>query len=434
MLTDTQLKSIAYEMFHSPNPPSSIDAGYTYLGQMISHDIVPSTKLGSMSRKVSGRLDLESLYGSGALYELQFPLDSHLLFKPDGTFKKLAKRDVYRPRKGLQKAVIPEIRNDENVIICQFHRLFQDLHNRLLRDEEFAANGLQARQYTTLLFQLIVIEDFLPKILNQNVYKQYFENNVRCLEGLVNHPKISKIRQSIIPSFFSHASFRFGHSMVLKQYHFDFDNNVHQLGRLMRPNKKLSKKFEFLWEKFFSTKEDQDGPAEENPNKAASIDTAITKQMANLDLIYAKRDIVSLNINAAYEIGLPDGEEFIDFLTEEYGEKVVEGFLGITRLNDLSDAAFEDVEGVTPQNLPLWLYILLEAKQREGGEKLGPLGSALNAEVLVEAMQQATFSVYTHNKFQFADAIKKLGPKLEEIKFIKERKINMINLINFIQS
>ncbi len=110
---------------------SYIDAGYTYIGQMLSHELVPTTSKSNSSREISGYMDLDSLYGNEAWYKYSPDKIDSPLFNSDGTFRlgKYNTFDLHRDSQGI--AIIPEQLNAENIIIAPLHPFWQRLHNYL---------------------------------------------------------------------------------------------------------------------------------------------------------------------------------------------------------------------------------------------------------------------------------------------------------------
>src|SRR4051812_48364695 len=148
----------------------AVPAGFVYLGQFIDHDMTrDTTPLGA--RKVDPHgitnfdtpfFDLGSIYGGGPrtdpqLYDPASPgrmlLDSHdgvldLPRQPDGT------------------AIIGDPRDDENLIICQLQIAFLQLHNAFLAEGRSFAD---AQQQTRWHFQWVIVHDFLPHIVGQEL-------------------------------------------------------------------------------------------------------------------------------------------------------------------------------------------------------------------------------------------------------------------------
>ena len=119
-----------------------IDAGHTYLGQMIAHDIVPSTTNHPNRKKISPYLSLNSLYGDNNDHayfdrEGKFILGSSK--NEDGEFE--YGNDIFRDSSGIP--LIGDVRNDENKIISQLHLFWQKLHNKIIDHLKNENNNLE---------------------------------------------------------------------------------------------------------------------------------------------------------------------------------------------------------------------------------------------------------------------------------------------------
>ncbi|MEJ2541880.1 MAG: hypothetical protein P8188_18250, partial [Gemmatimonadota bacterium] len=130
---------------------SSIPAGYTYFGQFVDHDITldvssdmeSETDANTIRNMRSPALDLDSLYGRGPgldafLYAfptsappsaIKFQLGTNSNSGPGGPSSNglfggmVTQSDYDVPRvPGSLKAVIGDPRNDENLIVVQFHQ------------------------------------------------------------------------------------------------------------------------------------------------------------------------------------------------------------------------------------------------------------------------------------------------------------------------
>jgi hypothetical protein len=161
------------------NTSSRLFAGFTFIGQFIDHDITfDNTPLALQQADPDAtvnfrtpRYDLDSVYGRGPLNEPQFydPADrDKLLVKPNVS----GVEDV--PRDGNGRAIIPEPRNDENLIIVQLHKAVAKFHNRIV--DYARAQGVRrewvfetARRLTRWHYQWAVIHDFLPRFVGDGL-------------------------------------------------------------------------------------------------------------------------------------------------------------------------------------------------------------------------------------------------------------------------
>lgn len=223
---------------HDDEENSGIEAGYTYLGQFIDHDITfdPASSLqqrndvDALVDFRTPRLDLDCVYGRGPddqpyMYQgdgLKFQLGRELLEGPGG---KVIAHDLPRhtwiDKTGTHhRALIGDKRNDENVIVSQLHGIFLKFHNRFTDDNphlEFAEVQRRVRWH----YQYVVLHDFLYKIARHDVIesvlphfksgKSIFEDSPRLL---FYKPK----NDAFMPIEFSTAAYRFGHSMVRPIY------------------------------------------------------------------------------------------------------------------------------------------------------------------------------------------------------------------------
>src|SRR5262245_26572845 len=149
---ETLLATLA-ELMRDPAPgaaegnnPDLKGAGFTFWGQFLDHDITLMVEpLGSADKNLKGllnnrtaRLDLDSVYGGGIQGSPQ-------LYDAKGRFKFATPNgfeDFQRdPVTG--EAVVPENRNDENLIIAQLHIAFQKFHIYYI-DQGLSFNGMQS--------------------------------------------------------------------------------------------------------------------------------------------------------------------------------------------------------------------------------------------------------------------------------------------------
>src|SRR5829696_8904806 len=114
---------------------SRLFAGFTFIGQFLDHDItLDTTPLDLQASDPDAtvnfrtpRYDLDSVYGRG-------PAQDPQLYEPDGV-KLLLRPNVNGvldvPRDEVTgKAMIGDPRNDENLIVLQFHKAMIQFHNK----------------------------------------------------------------------------------------------------------------------------------------------------------------------------------------------------------------------------------------------------------------------------------------------------------------
>jgi len=221
-----------------PNENPAIPAGYTYFGQYIDHDISLDrcSKLGipnapdQLPSHRTPRFDLDSLYGKGFEHEplLYVPDTGELLqgrpinpVAPDI-------RQVLRNARG--ELLIPERRNDENVIVAQLHATFTSFHNRVVASlskgtpsSDPADVCARASEIVRWHYQWLVLWDYLPRICGPGTAAEI--DRLLLLPSMDGRPRdglrFFKPRGDDVymPVEFSYAAFRFGHSMIRPGYY-----------------------------------------------------------------------------------------------------------------------------------------------------------------------------------------------------------------------
>lgn len=380
---------------------SAIPAVYTYFGQFVDHDITfDLTPLGSVpsSPAVSFRspeLSLDSVYGAG-------PQASPMLYdRRDGDLFALGRTDSWRPdqpdeqrndllRTQWGRAVIGDPRNDENLVIAQLHLTVQRAHNKIVRSLGAVPPGPRTRFETarqTLLwhYQWIVVNDFLRRVLDQG----HPVLDTTLLRG----PRIYRPGSTgpYMPLEFSGAAYRFGHSLVRERYQhvnfptatlekfFEFTGN----GNIV-DHRGLSAIWAIDWAPFITP--DTSSP---NPNFARLVDPLLSPTLQS------QFNLAELNLRRGRMLGLPSGQAVVDAVNRSgLGYTIPK----LTR-DQLTTGPDGEVAGRHGFDVaaPLWYYILKESEQLTGGQRLGPTGSVILAEVFVGLLLTDKDSYLTHD-------------------------------------
>src|SRR4030095_1179428 len=130
------------------------------------------------------------------------------------------------PRQG-NIALIADPRNDENLIIAGLHAAFLRFHNNVVdriidkdlnlvatrsRPEEPNEVFRRARLLTTWHYQWMILHEFLPLFIGQEMVNNILKNGRKFYT-----PEVGQI-----PVEFQGAAYRFGHSMVRPSYRANF--------------------------------------------------------------------------------------------------------------------------------------------------------------------------------------------------------------------
>src|SRR5215510_10123694 len=358
-------------------------AGTTFDGQFIDHDITFDTTsaLGVATDPAyspnarTPSLDLDSVYGQGpvASPQLYDPADQDKLrIDFGGLFEDLPRVDG-----GSNTAMIPDPRNDENLMIAGLQCAFILFHNNAVdwaRDRGYKGGSTfdQARRLTTWHYHWMVVHEFLPQIVGQSMVDDVLRRGRRFYKP--------RMREAFIPVEFQTGAYRFGHSMVRPSYRANLGGNNGQpfFGFIFDPNEfgkvdgndltggsRAPRRF-IGWQTFFNF-----GDGELKPNK--KIDTHVSTPLFNLPPIAIPGGpsvLVQRTLLRHLTWQIPSGQQ-------------IARTMGVPILSqgDLQDLAQFDNSLLA--STPLFFYVLKEAELMTSGEHLGPVGGRIVGEVFV---------------------------------------------------
>ena len=398
------VQAISVVMFddsRQPNP-NEMPATHTYLGQMLSHELVPKTN--GTGRDAKAKLTLASLYGD--------PVDL-TLFDDNGLFI-TGVDDQNNPESDLPRSKnntpdIPEDRNDENLLISQMHLFWMRVHNKIVR-EHIIQKGLkwrkeevvyEARKQLLYFFHRVVVEDFLGQLLLDKTHNVYFDKQQQYL--------LKGSREERVPFEFSMACFRLGHSLVRPTYELQKGRGAKHLRDLLRHTNQLPvKHYQVVNWKHFATQD------------AHKIDSVLAPAMGKIPCLPNKSvcmghtQIIEANLKAGTDNSLPYPQDVIDALVDDNAP--VAAALGINKeiyqkMN--SNMPILRLDDFPKKKVPMWLFVLFEA-QMDGmaGNRLGKFGGMMVAEVFSHCIRQTPggWFDYKNNLIQppFPNALNKL--------------------------
>jgi hypothetical protein len=389
-LAQTMVEPDTSDSFLNTSP--RLFAGFTFIGQFIDHDItLDTTPLAQQQADPdatvnfrTARYDLDSLYGRGQVSDPQFydPADPAKLALATNSNGVL---DVQRDSNG--RAIIPDRRNDENLIIAQLHKAFIQFHNRIV--DAARAQGIRpewvfetARRLTRWHYQWAVIHDFLPRFIgdelvgpNGTVYKE-----VAGKPPVINlsyYKPTNRDDRPFMPVEFAVAAYRFGHSLIRPFYVINDTGRVDVFGpdgsRNLNGGRPIPADLVMVWKNILPV--DPAFPARP-PRK---IDTKLSIPLADLPGSAVPppdptKHLAVRNTLRGKRVGLPSGQQVARAM----------------RVNVLSNATL----GLSNDpgwggEAPLWFYILKEAELPPyNAERLGPVGGRIMAETLVGLLQR----------------------------------------------
>ena len=392
-----------------PEENPGIPAAYTYLGQFVDHDLtfdpishLRETLTGAQLRALvdfrTPSFDLDNLYGRG-------PDDQPYMYEDNGICMRLGERmsgdpfdpgAVQLPRGPSGRALIGDPRNDENRIVAQLHAIFLRFHNRVVHKMggRRHVSFREAREQVRWHYQWILVNDFLPRILEGQTYQSVFPDPYGPVPAI---PRLRENDLELMPVEFSVAAYRFGHSMVRPQYKLNpdierpiFADNGDDLGGF-RP---IPAGWAIDWQLFIGLGHD----AEPAPQLSYKIDTSLVHPLGNLPSRIAKDPscLALRNLMRGAAFQLPSGQQVAAALgiPPIADEKLM---IGPATVGGKRRPITEVAPGLAG-NAPLWVYILSEAqvmswKNASGPVsdktpiRLGPVGGRLVAEVFASLLR-----------------------------------------------
>jgi hypothetical protein len=396
------------------NTSPRLFAGFTFIGQFIDHDITfDNTPLAQQQEDPDAtvnfrtpRYDLDSVYGLGPATEPQF-------YDPADPDKLLIKANVNgvadMPRDAGGHAIIPEARNDENLIVLQFHKGVAQFHNRLV--DYVRSQGVRpewvfetARRLTRWHYQWAVTHDFLPRFVGDaligptgTVYKEVAGKPP--VINLAYYRPTNKDGRPFMPVEFSVAAYRFGHTIIRPFYIINETTAARGGVPVFGPDggfnlnggRPIPIDLVMEWRNILPV--DPTFPA----RKPRKIDTKLSLPLASLpsSVVPPPDPTVHLavrNTLRGKKVGLPSGQQVAAAMR---APALTNTTLGLG--NDPGWAG----------QAPLWYYILKEAElPPNNAEKLGAVGGRIVAEVLVGLLQRDP------NSYLYLDAAWKPTPPI----------------------
>ena len=347
-----------------------VAAGWPMFGQLVAHDITADRS--PLAHRAAGerienfrtpRANLECIYGDG-------PVGNPFLYQRDDPAKLLLgvndageEADVPRNREGI--AVIGDPRNDVHIFVSQLHVAMLRLHNYVVDHLRGSAAVPQpavfdeARRTVSWAYQWVIVNDFLPRLVGPELLDEIETEGARYYRPGPS-PRI--------PLEFADAAFRYGHSQVREEFELNSRSGRLRLFPDLLGFRPVAAEHAVEWDRLF------DVPSRPPAQRAKLIDGKLAPSLVALPhaitgdvAVDAHRSLAGRDLQRGHEYGLPSGE-------------TVARAMGETPLSP-EEIALGSAEW--SGDTPLWLYVLSEAEHRGAGERLGPVGGRIVAEVLI---------------------------------------------------
>jgi Animal haem peroxidase len=344
-------------------------AGWPFFGQFVAHDITADRS--ELSGHADGtsllnfrtpRANLECLYGAG-------PVGNPFLYRRDDPAKLLlghndAGEEADLPRNAEGMALIGDPRNDSHLFMAQLHVAMLRLHNCLV--DHLRAKGVaerevfdRARREVSWHYQWVLVHDYLPTLVGGALVD----------EILTEGPRFYRVDGSPrIPLEFADGAFRYGHSQIRHDYVLNDLSGAVELFPDLLGFGPIPASRAVDWSLFF------DAPGLRPAQRAKRIDGQLARSLIELPVVLtgesehqAYQSLAGRDLQRGHAYGLPSGEAVATAMGEEP--------IAVEEIG-LAEAGWD-------AETPLWYYVLRESDAREDGERLGPVGGRIVAEVLL---------------------------------------------------
>ncbi|CAM5762614.1 hypothetical protein LMIY3S_00531 [Labrys miyagiensis] len=321
-----------------------------------------------------------------------------------------------------QRALIGDARNDENLVVAQFHLSFLRFHNKAVdylsgHQTGWIADFNSAQMLTRLHYQWLIVEGYLKGVCNPNVVDTVVADRASHFfrfraeyDGRRSGTRLG----NALPLEFAAAAYRFGHSMVRADYDYNRSfgrgtDAAHVLqtaplnllfgftggGGRLDADKRLPHNWVIDWSRFLGTNP-HDAADGQPARLARKIDTGLAPPLGDMvkegndpsltqQLKELFKNLARRNLRRGYNLRLPTGQALHAYL-KKHGAVQSGPIADVSTIFAASKPALAaflvgSASGLH-QRTPLWFYLLAEA-EAGGGNRLGELGSWLVASTFI---------------------------------------------------
>ncbi|MEL6522089.1 MAG: peroxidase family protein [Pseudomonadota bacterium] len=394
-----------------PAQDNGIAPLYSYVGQLLSHDLVAprsdvdqedtqnrplaltdpdlvplerATVLTVLRNARSGRMNLESIYGDALSDEralaLRDPTDTARMRVSPGW---QTDRDL------------GDARNDATILLSNLVAVLLMFHNAVA-DELYDDIGdpeerfQRARQRVTWTWQWLIVNDFLPATCNPATLSWVNASRAPLYRTLLEQHETDETCLPV-PIEFAFAVTGLPHTMLRAAYdlNFQFGRPTVDCARDGMPlehllglaKEKLENPGEIEWDRLVSQ------PGAFPDRSARGFDTGMAHPLGWLPTSTGDlpSNLAARLLNAGYRLNMPTAQGVLKALAQHDDQfDTAPAVQALTKPEIESGQTGHAVRhnGFTDRT-PLWFYMLKEAEIQTGGEHLGGLGSRLASETVL---------------------------------------------------
>jgi len=279
---------VGFQAWENPKIPG----GYTYLAQLVAHDMVQSSKvLSALAPNVSQlrnnrttKLDLDTLYGPGPAssphaytgmkkfdprYFLRlsrmrpskaYNAEAHPPFRdigrgtvrdgngfmwyqvPQGMSSRRTAKQDRQLKTHATEALLADPRNDDNATLSQLLTVFIWLHNTVLENVErihanmgtLAGRSSEVTAEYNFVTARRIVSSAYRRIILQDLMPKILHPGVLSHYKNQQAPFVDNMDDDRMTLEFSHAGFRFGHAMVRPTYQLNPLGQPFEIGHILR--------------------------------------------------------------------------------------------------------------------------------------------------------------------------------------------------------
>jgi len=322
-----------------------------------------------------------------------------------------------------RRALIGDMRNDENIIVAQFHLSFLRFHNKVVdflteNDTGWVPDFDAAKSLTILHYQWLIVHGFLKDMCDETTVARIIDTrnaHYNAFRAAYADRNPGRVVGNVIPLEFSVAAYRYGHSMVRNIYDYNrtfgrpngtapFDQIFIFTGggglgsQFGLDGNNIPQNWVIDWSRFVTP---DDGFDDGGPQRVArAVDTLVAPPLGDMfnegndidpalpnaaQLRTVFRNLARRNLRRGKSLRLPTGQALHKHLQDSGAVTSGPQTDVAAWLNNKPDLASFLTGHDLNSRTPLWFYCLAEAEGSPGGG-LGELGSWIVASTFIGAL------------------------------------------------